>query len=134
MKTALSRCEFEIAERMALGQSKKEVADCTFRSVYTVETTVKNIYEKLGFNKLSDLTLWYCGVTFGIAAEIGLKKREIIATCFLCVFLYGEFVEHIDFFRRGRSKTEESRTARRNRRADDDAEPFIFETIEPYES
>lgn len=134
MKTALSRCEFEIAERLALGQTKKEVANRTFRSVYTVETTVKNIYEKLGFNKLSDLTLWYCGITFGIAAEIGRKKREIIATCLLSIFLYGELVEHIDFFRRSRSRTEESRTARRNRRADDEAEPFILEILEPYES
>ena len=134
MKTALSHCEFEIAERMALGQSKKEVANCTFRSVYTVETTVKNIYEKLGFNKLSELTLWYCGVTFGIAAEIALKKREIIATCLLSIFLYGELVEHIDFFRRSRSRTEESRTARRNRRADEEAEHFILEILEPFES
>ena len=41
MKTAtLTPAEMEIAERIALGESKKEVADHTFRSVYTVETTV----------------------------------------------------------------------------------------------
>jgi DNA-binding CsgD family transcriptional regulator len=83
MNTALTRSEFEIAQRIALGQSKKEVAYYTHRSVYTVETTVKNIYSKLGFNKVSDLVLWYCGQHFGISLQITELKKKIIATCLL---------------------------------------------------
>lgn len=59
MSATLTRSEMEIVERIALGESKKEVAFHTHRSVYTVETTVKNAYDKLGFSKISDLVIWY---------------------------------------------------------------------------
>ena len=60
----------EIVERIALGESKKEVAFHTHRSVYTVETTVKNAYDKLGFSKISDLVIWYIGQKFNLTSEI----------------------------------------------------------------
>lgn len=86
--TSLTPAEFEIAQRIALGQSKKEVAYSTNRSVYTVETTMKNIYEKLGFNKISDLVLWYCGQTFNISIQITEMKRKVFAACFLLLFIF----------------------------------------------
>ena len=42
----LSCREFEVVEHIALGAAKKEVADKLNISIYTVETTVKNAYEK----------------------------------------------------------------------------------------
>ena len=84
----LSKSEMEIAERIALGESKKEVAYRTHRSVYTVETTVKNIYEKLGFNKLSDLVLWYCGLKFNISIQISERKRQILALSMLFLVIF----------------------------------------------
>lgn len=83
----LSKSEMEIAERIALGESKKEVAYNTHRSVYTVETTVKNIYEKLGFNKLSDLVLWYCGLKFNISLQISERKRQIFSLTMLLLLI-----------------------------------------------
>ncbi len=88
MEATLTKAEYEIAQRIALGQTKKEVAYYTHRSVYTVETTVKNIYEKLGFNKLSDLVLWYCGQKFGISMQISELKRQIIACCLFILFAF----------------------------------------------
>lgn len=87
MSVALTKSEWEIAQRIALGQTKKEVAYYTHRSVYTVETTVKNIYEKLGFNKLSDLVLWYCGQKFNLTFQISELRKQILASCFLLLFV-----------------------------------------------
>lgn len=79
--------EFEIAEQVALGKSKKEVACNLNLSVYTVETTIKNVYEKKGFNKIQDLVLWYCGCVFNIAKEIDARKRQILATVLLFILV-----------------------------------------------
>ncbi|NLO70247.1 MAG: hypothetical protein GX102_04755 [Porphyromonadaceae bacterium] len=82
----LSKCEFEIVERISLGESKKEVADRTNRSVHTVETTLKNVYSKLGINKVTDLILLYCGYTFNISQQISEKKKEILASLLFVIF------------------------------------------------
>lgn len=83
----LTRCEREIAERIALGATKKEVADQTFRSVGTVETTLKHIYEKLGIRKVSELTLWYVGEVWGISREIADRQRRVFAMCLVAIML-----------------------------------------------
>ena len=100
----LSKSEMEIAERIALGESKKEVAYHTHRSVYTVETTVKNIYEKLGFNKLSDLVLWYCGVKFNITFQITERKRQILTLSMLLLLVIDFALVDDDFIRARRSR------------------------------
>ena len=83
----LTRCEREIAERIALGATKKEVADQTFRSVGTVETTLKHIYEKLGIRKVSELTLWYVGEVWGISREIAERQRRVFAMCLVAIMM-----------------------------------------------
>lgn len=110
MKAVLSRCEFEIAERLALGMTKKEVADKTFRSVHTVETTVRNIYDKLGLKKLSDLVLWYCGYEFNISSLIERRKSQILAIVFLVIFSLDLAINNEEFcrVRRGRRRYEET--------------------------
>lgn len=106
METILSKSEWEIAERIALGQSKKEVAYDTHRSIYTVETTIKNVYEKLGFNKLSDLVLWYCGVQFHIDREIADLKRRIIGFGLLLIFVFDmAMVADQDIYRARRTRS-----------------------------
>lgn len=100
----LSKSEMEIAERIALGESKKEVAYHTHRSVYTVETTVKNIYEKLGFNKLSDLVLWYCGTKFNISFQISERKRQILTLSMLLLLVIDFALVDDDFIRARRSR------------------------------
>ena len=105
MEVNLSRSEFEIAERIALGESKKEVAFKTHRSIYTVGTTVKNIYEKLGFSKLSDLVLWYCGKTFDISFQISERKRQVFASMILLLIVVDLSCNPSDFCRIRRSRS-----------------------------
>ena len=110
MDQALNHAEFEIAERIALGESKKEVAYRTHRSVYTVETTIKNVYAKLGFSKITDLVLWYCGQTFDISFQISERKRQVFATVLLLLIVFDISCNPSDFCRvrrsRGRRKAE----------------------------
>ena len=86
-RLGLSNCEFEIVERICLGESKKEVAYNTNRSIHTVETTLKNVYNKLNVNKVTDLILIYCGYTFNISHLISEKKKEILASILLTIFI-----------------------------------------------
>lgn len=115
MGEILTRCEFEIAERIALGESKKEVAFHTHRSVRTVENTVRNIYEKLGFNKITDLVLWYCGYTFNISLLISERKKQIIAGIFLILISINIMLDDSDDVYRCR---------RRNTRRKNESELF----------
>lgn len=53
---SLTRREIEVARLIAAGKSYKEIAQQLFISVRTVESHRDNIYNKLGFNKQSQLT------------------------------------------------------------------------------
>lgn len=75
----VSAREFEIAEQVALGKSKKEAACKLNLSVYTIETTIKNVYEKEGFNKIQDLVLWYIGIKLKISEEIKNLKEQVVS-------------------------------------------------------
>jgi len=102
----LSAREFEIAEQIALGASKKEVANNINRSTYTVETTIKNVYEKLGINKLSDLVLWYCGYVFNISKEIDARKKQVLATIIILAISFHGYDESQFSIRRYRRSRE----------------------------
>lgn len=111
METAkLSHAEFEIAERIALGESKKEVAYRTHRSIYTVETTIKNVYEKLGFSKLSDLVLWYCGLTFNISLQISERKRQVFAIMLLFIVIFDLAASNNDIMRAKRFRARKTKS------------------------
>lgn len=53
---SLTARELEIVELLYTGLSKKEIAGQLFISLGTVSTHVKNIYRKLGVNKISELS------------------------------------------------------------------------------
>lgn len=86
MKIGISQREFEIVESVILYGSKKEAAEALNRSLYTVETTIKHVYEKKGFNKISDLTLWFCGVKFGISDQVTAFKNAVLTITLLLLF------------------------------------------------
>lgn len=77
--------EFEIVESVIYHGSKKEAADALNRSLYTIETTIKNVYERLGINKISDLTLWFCGVKFGISDQVEAFKNVAFAIALVLI-------------------------------------------------
>ena len=51
----LTKTEKKIAKFLAEGLSRKEIASQNNISLHTVNTHVKNIYSKLGINKVSEL-------------------------------------------------------------------------------
>lgn len=53
----LSKRETQMAELLAWGAAKKEVADKLFVSTRTVEATTRNIYEKIGIQKATEKAL-----------------------------------------------------------------------------
>lgn len=104
MNATLTRSELEIVERIALGESKKEVAWRTHRSVYTVETTVKNAYEKLGFSKISELTMWYIGQKFNLSTEISELRKKVFAGILLILVIFDLAFVDDDFIRARRAR------------------------------
>lgn len=79
IKEILSPSEFEILERITLlGETQKEVAQRTYRSVLTVQTTLRNAYAKLGISKATEAALLYCAEIFDITEDIATKKMEVL--------------------------------------------------------
>lgn len=104
LKEVLSPCEFEVFERMVLGESVKEIAEHTYRSALTVQTTIRNAYAKLGINKATEAVLVYCGQTFDITEQIVERRvavlkshaREIMSVVLVCFFFGGQIFSFTD--------------------------------------
>ena len=85
----LTRRELQVAELIAWGASKKEVPDLLPVkpgrepiAIRTVENTVRNIYEKLGIQKVNELSAWYFCTHHNISFDLSPLKRKIAAFCF----------------------------------------------------
>ena len=75
----LTHSEWIVAQEYAKGSQDKEVADRLKKSIWTIKTQKKRIYQKLGISTGSELTLYvvcrYLGKTFDLKKirEIGLS-------------------------------------------------------------
>ena len=76
----LTKRETEIAELLAWGATKKDVANRLFVSERTVENHTRNIYEKTGVTKINELSAWWFCTTFNISFDLSPLKRSAIAT------------------------------------------------------
>lgn len=114
--------EVEVAELLAWGAAKKEVADRLFISTRTVENTARNIYEKVGIQKATELCVWWFCTHCGVSLELNPLKRGIIAAFLLLIILPYEFSGDNDILRTFRSKpvSKVAKAARRGRRKDSD--------------
>ncbi|MFI3298744.1 MAG: helix-turn-helix transcriptional regulator [Rikenellaceae bacterium] len=57
----LTKSELKVAELLAWGACKKEIAVRRCVSVHTVENHARNIYEKLECNSIGELSaIWFC--------------------------------------------------------------------------
>ena len=79
--------ETEVAELLAWGAAKKEVADRLYISTRTVENTTRNIYEKAGIQKATELCVWWFCTRFGISFDMSPIKRQILSIAFLLLML-----------------------------------------------
>lgn len=90
LRAVLTRREQQIAELLAWGAAKKEVADLLKISPRTVENTARHIYEKIGIQKATELCVyWFCAKC-GVSPSKDPLKRAFIALALLFILLPSE--------------------------------------------
>lgn len=126
-KAELSRRENQVAELLAWGASKKEVASRLFVSTRTIENTARNIYAKLGIQKATELCVWWFCTKCGVPVSLDPLKRAITAIALLIVLLPRELSGNGDIFRIGRDKriVRIARIVRRNNEGEDNTFNFL---------
>lgn len=123
LNAELSPRESEIAELLAWGASKKEVADRLFISSRTVENTARNIYQKLGIQKATELCVWWFCTKCGVPVSLD-PLSAFIAVLLLIAYVPREFVFTDDCYTPRTTRTARTtRVVRRiGRRGEDEAE------------
>ena len=112
-EAGLTQRETQIAELLAWGAAKKEVADRLSISPRTVENTARNIYSKIGIQKATELCVWWFCTHCGVSFDLSPIKRTIIACFFLAIILPHELYAQGDTYRQIRSRKAAERTATR---------------------
>ena len=124
----LSKRETQIAELLAWGASKKEVASKLFVSTRTVENTARNIYAKLGIQKATELCVWWFCTKCGVPVSLDPLKRAVTAILLLLVLLPRELTGNGDLFRIGRDRRIARVTRIFRRYGEDDGAEDFFRT------
>lgn len=121
----LTRRESEIAELIAWGATKKEIAQWLFISERTVENHVRNIYDKTGCSKVNELSAWWFCKHFNISFKLSPIKRNIITTILIVIMIPQLFnLDNVAI----RTRTNTSRVVRvRTRRKSDDGNTIGFQ-------
>jgi DNA-binding CsgD family transcriptional regulator len=118
-RAILTKRETEIAELFAWGASKKDVANRLFISERTVENHTRNIYAKIGCQKVNELCAWWFCTTFHISFELSPLKRKLFATMCLILMIPSILnIEHSDMMRCRTTRTTSTRTIRSRRGRD----------------
>ena len=77
-KIKLSRRELQVAELLAWGSSKKEVADKLSISPNTVDNISRSLYAKVGIQKASELSAWWICTKYGITRDESPKSDKLL--------------------------------------------------------
>jgi len=94
----LTKREAEIAELLAWGAAKKEVAGILYISTRTVENTARNIYEKIDIQKATELCVWWFCNRCGISWDLSPIKR-VISIIILMLFMQSNIAEAKEYNR-----------------------------------
>lgn len=123
LKAELTPRETEIAELLAWGASKKEVADRLFISARTVENTARNIYAKTGIQKATELCVWWFCTKCGVPISLDPLKRAVTAIALLLILGAHEITKtDNDNYMLRANRVAASRTVRPTRRAKEENE------------
>lgn len=128
LRAVLTRREQQIAELLAWGAAKKEVADLLKISPRTVENTARHIYEKIGIQKATELCVyWFCAKC-GVSPSLDPLKRAFIALALLFILLPSELQPRRDgqAMRPARTTRVVTRTIRGRRSEDNLFNPLDF--------
>ncbi|MPL74375.1 hypothetical protein SDC9_20247 [bioreactor metagenome] len=114
----LTKREEQIAELLAWGAAKKEVPDLLPVkpgrgpiAIRTVENIIRNIYEKLGIQKVNELSAWYFVTHFSVPASLNPLKKRIISILLLLIIIPSE-VANLGYFLRPSSSARIIKVAR----------------------
>lgn len=115
MKTSaiLTKRESEIAELLAWGASKKDVANRLFVSERTVENHTRNIYDKIGCQKINELSAWWFCTKFHISFDLSPLAQKILTA--LMLLLTAPQVLNLDNTDICRTSTRTTRTVKTSR-------------------
>lgn len=89
-RPGLSKRENQIAELVAWGATKKEIANMLFIAEDTVENHVKNIYSILDIHSVGQLSSWWFCTRYQISFDLSPLKKKLIALCLLFLILPAE--------------------------------------------
>ena len=102
LQAELTKRENQVAELLAWGAAKKEVAEKLFISTRTVENTARSIYAKTGVQKATELCVWWFCKKCGVPPSLDPLKRAFYALVLLAIFIPRELTANGDLFRAGR--------------------------------
>lgn len=111
----LTKRESEVAELIAWGATKKEIASQLFIDNRTVENHARSIYQKAGVTKSNELSAWWFCVHFNISFDLSPLKRKVITFVLLLLVVSTEFTnaQNIKTFKTGKKVECRARRARR---------------------
>ena len=122
----LTKREMEIAELIAWGASKCEIAARCFISERTVENHCRNIFEKVGVTKATELSAWWFCTSFHISFSLSPLKRKMMAI-FLLMLLVPDILHGTTTQFTRSARTTRVCRARRARKNEPDTATFGFE-------
>lgn len=124
LTATLTKRESQIAELIAWGLTKKEVATKLFISPRTVENTARSIYEKTGVTKANELSAWYFCSRFKISLDMSPLRRGVVAVGLLLLLIPREIIPNNDEMVRVRTRTVQARAGRARGRRDGNSYEF----------
>lgn len=111
----LTKRESEIAELIAWGATKKEIATRLFVSSRTIENHARNIFHKTGCSKMNELSAWWFCTNFNISFSLSPLSRTLVAT-FMLVVITPQILLHDDGMQLTRTSARTMRTTCRTGR------------------
>ena len=79
--------EYNIAELLAWGASKKQVSEKLYISEKTVDNHTRRIYYKTGCNKVNELSAWWFCNEFHIPVTLSPFAKKLFASILLAIYL-----------------------------------------------
>ena len=88
-ETIFTPREREIAELIAWGATKKEIASHLFIAEHTVVTHARSIYEKTGCRKANELSAWWFCYRFRIPMTLSPLVRKAVVVVAFVIYSFG---------------------------------------------
>lgn len=105
----LTKRESQIASLLALGFTKKEVAEKIFRSEETIINHTRKIYDKLGLRNVVELTIWWLSIKYKLSINVQELRKEMLASAMLLAILFS-VINHEEYERSFRGRNSRRRT------------------------